>query len=405
MQKSDDEDEPSSSAPAPNEPSSSATPVVEESFEISQLRLRIDGMSIEELNAVISDREHQLKIKKQLSLRKKEKKGEDITINLLQPSGRAIPHVVKPKNTILQVKRSIVEALNMDKPETIRLIHGMDEMRNTKTIAGYGIDDGDMVTIVMALAGGAKRGVVQQNFLKQAKRMQATNLIQQTQNTTDEAVGRCNHVSNQLMTLADTDARGAMRALLINNVDGKLNACIEVLKTTHNKDSRLEQCADILFEQITKPVRNHISELNGAIETTHCVFQMMMSDAFCPNGKWDWKGFEALIEDVKGNVTQYVSAMPVKDFRDGKGGGYNWHSKNKYARAMERMKSRHTTRRFYHPMEKSIEIGQRLGRRTEHPPPSLDWSRVVAQGGIVYFDGSPVSFDTYRFVGRYDGLK
>ena len=166
----------------------------------------------------------------------------------------------------------------MDKPETIRLVYGMDEMRNTKTIGGYNIDDGDTVTIVMALAGGAKRGVVQQNFLKQAKRLQATNLIQQNQNTTDEAVGRCNHVSNQLMTLADTDARGAMRALLINNVNGKLEACIEVLKTTHNKDSRLEQCADILFEQITQPVKDHISELNGAIETTHCVFQLLGSN-------------------------------------------------------------------------------------------------------------------------------
>ena len=34
-----------------------------------------------------------------------------------------------------------------------------------------------------------------------------------------------------------------------------------------------------------------------------------MSDAFCPNGKWDWKGFEALIEDVKGQRSQ--PAQPV----------------------------------------------------------------------------------------------
>ena len=95
------EDEPSPS-PTPvveDEPSLSPTPVVEEETpEVAQLRLQIDGMTIDELLALIFERERQLKIiKKQLSLRKKEKKGEDITINLLQPSGRSIPHVVKPK--------------------------------------------------------------------------------------------------------------------------------------------------------------------------------------------------------------------------------------------------------------------------------------------------------------------
>eukprot|EP00438_Fugacium_kawagutii_P009945 Skav214638 [mRNA] locus=scaffold1009:135110:136414:+ [translate_table: standard] len=260
----------SSSEPAPEEP------VEETSLEVAQLKLQIDGMTIEELNDLIADREFQLKlIKKQLALRKKEKKGEDITINLLQPSGRTVPQVVKPKNTILQVKRVIVEALNMDKPETIRLVYGTDEMRNTKTIAGYGIGDGDVVTMVLALAGGAKRGVVQQTFIKTAKRMQATQLIQRTQNTTDQAIAHCNQVSNQLMALADTDARGAMRALLVNNADAKLDECIAVMKTTNNKDSRLEQWADILFQQVTQPVQDRISELNGAIETTHCVFQQL----------------------------------------------------------------------------------------------------------------------------------
>ena len=243
----------------------------------SQLMLQIENMSIVELNELIASRENELKIiKKRLAFTKKEKKGEDITINLLQPSGRTIPHTVKPKNTILQVKRSIVEELNMDKPECIRLVYDTEEMKNTKTIAGYGVDDGDVLTIVMALAGGAKKGGVQQNFLKTAKRMQANDLIQRTQNTTDQAITHCNHVANQLMALADTDVRSALRALLAENTDEKLDGCIAVLKTTHNKDTRLEGCADLLFDRITQPIKDRMKDFNGAIETTHCVFQCLV---------------------------------------------------------------------------------------------------------------------------------
>ena len=34
-----------------------------------------------------------------------------------------------------------------------------------------------------------------------------------------------------------------------------------------------------------------------------------MSDAFCPNGKWDWKSFEGMVDDVKRQRSQ--PAQPV----------------------------------------------------------------------------------------------
>ena len=100
--------------------------------------------------------------------------------------------------------------------------------------------------------------------------------------------------------------------------------------------------------------------------------------------------------------------MPDEDFLDDKDGDYNWHSKNKYARAMGKMKSMRTTMRFYRAMKKSEELAQIRFRRTESQalePFPLDGSRMEVRGGVRSFDGCVLTFDDYRLASRYDTLR
>ena len=96
----------------------------------------------------------------------------------------------------------------------------------------------------------------------------------------------------------------------------------------------------------------------------------------------------------------------INEFENGKDDCTSWYDKNKYARAMEKLKSGQTTKRFNQPLGKSVELAQIRNRRTENQSPvSLDTSRVDARGGTVYFDGCSVSVNAYRFHNRYDWLK
>ena len=96
----------------------------------------------------------------------------------------------------------------------------------------------------------------------------------------------------------------------------------------------------------------------------------------------------------------------INEFENGKVDCTSWYHKNKYARAMEKLKSSQTTKRFHQPLVKRIELAQIRNRRTENQSPfSLDTSRVDARGRFIYVDGCAATVNTYRFHNRYDRLR
>ncbi|CAE7591885.1 unnamed protein product [Symbiodinium microadriaticum] len=268
---------------------------------VLSLSARLEFMDMDAVTELLREKENEVKlVKKRIATLKALKKGQDITVNLLQPSGRMTPQTVKPKDTVLQAKKKIDASLSVGDTDTLRLIYGNEEMTNNRTLHGYGVADGDVITMVLAIRGGGKTGVIKQNFMKLAKRTQAVSLMEnRTGGQRDAVVSQCIDACNALMQLADNSSREALRRLLVENSAETLGKCIAELKASNNKDARLEGCANYLFEGITKPIRDRIADYNGAIESTHCVFQMMMNDVFCPNGKWDWKGFEGMVSDIK----------------------------------------------------------------------------------------------------------
>ena len=245
--------------------------------EHADLKMRLELMALGDVQLLLATREEEVKIiKRRLAVLKKEKKGEDITVNLLQPSGRHVPHVVKPKDTILKVKRSISETLNMGEPHEIRLVHGTDEMKNNKTVAGYGVGDGDVIAIILSIAGGVKGvKVKQENFMKLAKRMEAQSYMTKSAGTTVDCVKKTNDACNALMNMCDTNAKQSIRFLLEQNTQESIEKSMEAYGASNNKDVRLHDCAEALFEALITPIKNEMASYTGAIETCHCTFQTL----------------------------------------------------------------------------------------------------------------------------------
>eukprot|EP00434_Breviolum_minutum_P046233 symbB.v1.2.041689.t1/scaffold8506.1/size6082/1 len=236
--------------------------------EHADLKMRLELMALGDAQLLLATREEEVKlIKRRLAVLKKEKKGEDITINLLQPSGRHVPHVVKPKDTVLKVKRSISETLNMGDPHEIRLVHGTDEMKNAKTMAGYSVGDGDVIAIILSIAGGGKgMKVKQENFMKLAKRMEAQSYMTKSAGTTVDCVKKTNDACNALMNMCDTNAKQSIRFLLEQNTQESIEKSMEAYGSSNNKDVRLHDCAEALFEALITPIKNEMASYTGAIE-------------------------------------------------------------------------------------------------------------------------------------------
>ena len=109
----------------------------------------LGAMTVAELQALVLQRENALKeAKAQLSLTKK---NTDILINLTQPSGNVIPLMVKPKNTIKQVKIKFINETGFAGDyDDVDLLFGITgRLNNNRIVSGCGITEGATVTLVL----------------------------------------------------------------------------------------------------------------------------------------------------------------------------------------------------------------------------------------------------------------
>eukprot|EP00438_Fugacium_kawagutii_P035176 Skav225827 [mRNA] locus=scaffold2516:68957:70294:+ [translate_table: standard] len=287
-------------------------------------------------------------LKNMMTALNKELRSEDIRVNVLLPSGRSMPVTVKPKMTIKAVKQ-VLEDNGVGEVAMIRLVVGNDEAKNSRTVSGLGLSNGDTMTMILSLVGGGKGTKVKQdNFMKVAKRMEAQSHMDKSKDTAVGSVKTTNDACTALMNASDTNAKHAMRLLLNENDCNALQQAIDGVNASNNRDARLHECAEALFGRLIQRLKDDMAEYTGAIETCHCTFQtlgivsksfgffypfakkcfqkfwiflplcqkmfpkvlefwnplvrprMMMNDAFVQGGRWDWKSFVTMMQEVMG---------------------------------------------------------------------------------------------------------
>ncbi|OLP84005.1 hypothetical protein AK812_SmicGene35166 [Symbiodinium microadriaticum] len=116
----------------------------------------LESMSIPALEAHIADRASELRM---LVTQLEKLRSEEITLDLLLPSGRSFTHVVKMRSRISAICKSIRrrEELKGLKDGEVKLVLGTLEMQGDKTVFDYGLADGDSLTVVLQAASEPSR--------------------------------------------------------------------------------------------------------------------------------------------------------------------------------------------------------------------------------------------------------
>ena len=212
-------------------------------------------------------------IKSQMIYLRKELRSEDITLNVLLPSGSSRCITVQPKMTIKAVKGVLADE-GVGEVGMIRLIKGNDELKNGRTVSGCKLMDGNMLTMVLSIQGGVKGKPVQkQNFMKMAKQMEAQSHITKSKDTKVDSIKKTNDACNALMVACDTNPLNAMRYLLEQNPAVNIKKSLDAYHASNNKDVRLQDCCEALFSPLIEAVKVDMAQYQGAIETCHCTFQ------------------------------------------------------------------------------------------------------------------------------------
>ncbi len=95
-------------------------------------------------------------------------------------------------------------------------------------------------------------------------------------------------------------ARVAMKLLLAGSSKKDLKASADSLLVSHNKDTRIKSLTVSLLSFKLKALVAYKLELENAQNALEQYFEHVMEKTFNDDGKWDWKGLDAMIRDVAG---------------------------------------------------------------------------------------------------------
>ena len=186
---------------------------------------------------------------------------------------------------IAKFKRDILTVLDIDKvKEDIHKRYtftiGDVMLLNNRLKASTAVKPKDTITVKLSVRGGAKdvkkdaKGKQKALTQTDINKFKAEKAMEGSSSSGSEAVKKCVDACNQLMKISDTSScRTAMLTLLRHSTLDTLEKAKKALFSSNNKDARIDATCAVLFEPVVKPVKDVMSELSGAIETTECTFQ------------------------------------------------------------------------------------------------------------------------------------
>ena len=171
-----------SSSPAFSFVKANEIPLILEARNVSMReRLQLESMNVEELQHLIREREAELcVIKDQLD----QKANPQISINVVQTSGRSIPLTVKTNTPIHVLARKIRVALELGEAPlpVMTLICGGKKLRAQDKLHDYGMIGGETVSVVLCSEGeGGTAGEGSEISRKDELRAEIQHLAQRMQ--------------------------------------------------------------------------------------------------------------------------------------------------------------------------------------------------------------------------------